>query len=50
MLETILVVATALSLILHLPWVMAKIKASQNKVDDLLVEGVDKVKDALEEN
>lgn len=50
MLETILVVATALSLVLHLPWVQAKIKASKTKADDFLVDGVDAVKDSLKKN
>lgn len=46
--ETILVILTALSLLLHLPAVQRFIAKTKTKADDLLVVGVDKAKDALE--
>jgi len=46
---TLLTILTALSLILHIAAVERKIKASKTKVDDLLLSGVDKAKDSLED-
>jgi hypothetical protein len=45
---TLLAVLTALSLLLHIPAVADRIKASKTKADDMLLEGVDMAKDALE--
>lgn len=46
---TLLTILTALSLILHLPAVEKYVKKSKTKVDDVLVAGVDKAKEALED-
>lgn len=46
---TLLVILTALSLLLHIPAVERYVKKSKTKIDDKLVEAVDKAKDALED-
>jgi hypothetical protein len=47
MLEIVLAFLVAVSLLLHHPKVKAKILASKTKADDLLLKGVDTVKDLL---
>jgi len=48
MLETVLIVLTALSLLLHIPAIYNRIRASKTKVDDYVVDTVDAAKNVLQ--